>query len=66
MEFIYDLDYGFLCFFIYFLHLLAEMIFQVDCVLFGVDIYFSIFVECIKGEFTHFFFDLLLYFGGIS
>ena len=60
------LDDGFLCFFINFLHLLAEMIFQVDCVLFGVYIYFSVFVECLDSEFAHFLLDLLLYFGGIS
>ena len=66
VEIVYDLDDGFLCFFINFLHLFAEMIFQVDCILFGVYVYFSIFVECIKGEFVHFILDLLLYFWWIS
>ena len=49
-----DLHDGFLRFFVYFLHLLAQVILQIDCVLLRVDVYFTRLVEGIQSKLLHF------------
>lgn len=61
-----NLNDGFFCFLLYFLHLFAEMILEVDGVFLGVDIDFSWFVERLQVVLLHFSAGLLLKFCTVS